>query len=140
MELMNITLSRRTDLAIKALDVLSQSEGRISGTLLAERIETTIQFLPQVLSPLIRAGWVDSERGPNGGYRSTTPLEAISLLELIETSEGPLENGRCVLRDGPCPGTQSCAVHAAWIAGRETLRAKLHQTSLANALSMEASI
>lgn len=138
MQLMNISLSRRTDLAIKAMDVLARSQERLSGNSLAERIETTIQFLPQVLGPLVRAGWVDSERGPNGGYRAAVPLDSISLLELIEHSEGPLETGRCVLRDGPCPGTESCAVHSAWMAARETLREKLHRTSLANALSMEA--
>ena len=131
-------LSRKTDLALQAMEALSSSEERTSGANLAEQIGTTVQFLPQVLAPLVRAGWVDSERGPRGGYRATVGMDSISLLDLIETTEGEIDNGRCVLRDGPCPGTESCPVHIAWMSAREVLIDKLGAFSVAQALSTEA--
>lgn len=131
-------LSRRTDLALRAMEVLSISEERTSGAALAEEIGTTVQFLPQVLAPLIRAGWVDSERGPRGGYLAAVGMDSISLLELVETTEGEIDNGRCVLRDGPCPGTESCPVHVAWMSAREVLIDELGALSVAQALSTEA--
>ena len=134
---MNIELSRRTDLAIRAMQVLTYSEDRMSGAHLAEKIGTSTQFLPQVLGPLVKAGWIDSERGPGGGYKVLAPLETISLFQLVEATEGEIENGRCVLRDGPCPGTESCPVHLAWMSAREVLVKKLEGMSLAQALETE---
>jgi Rrf2 family protein len=137
MELMIFGLSRKTDLALEALKALSAAEGRVPGSVLAEMIGTSVQFLPQVLAPLVQSGWIDSGRGPGGGYLASVPLDSISLLELIETTEGEIENDRCVLREGPCPGTQSCAVHQAWVSAREVLVGKLSEYSIAQALSME---
>lgn len=131
-------LSRRTDLALKAIGVLSRAEIRMTGAALAGEIGTTLQFLPQVIAPLIRAGWVDSERGPRGGYRAQEALESIPLLELIEATEGEIDNGRCVLRDGPCPGSETCPVHIAWMSARDVLLEKLSELSIAQALSQEA--
>ncbi len=135
---MIVSLSRRTHLALEALEVLSTTGERISGGDLAEQIGSTVQFLPQVLSPLVRAGWIDSERGPGGGYRAAVPLGSISLLALIEATEGEIDNGRCVLRDGPCPGTETCPVHEAWMAARDVLVEKLNTYSVAQALAQEA--
>lgn len=139
MELMNVSLSRKTDLAIKALTALSRTDGRITGSTLARTIGTTVSFLPQILGPLIRAGWVDSERGPGGGYMATAELDDISLLALIEVTEGAIEDGRCVLREGPCPGSESCPVHSAWLPARSVLIDRLGRLSLSEALVTEES-
>jgi Rrf2 family protein len=138
MELMILGLSRRTDLALEAMKALSVAEDRVRGTDLAREVGTTVQFLPQILAPLVRAGWIDSERGPGGGYRAVASLDSISLLDLIETTEGEIDNGRCVLRNGPCPGTVTCPVHVAWMAAREVLVDKLHTYSVAQALEAPA--
>lgn len=137
MKLMNIGLSRRTDLAIRAMRTLADAGTRVTGTQLAKQIDTSVQFLPQVLGPLIKAGWIGSERGPRGGYFTVVSLEEISLFELIEMTEGAIEDGRCVLREGPCPGTESCAIHSAWIPARDVLVERLQQMSLAKALTTE---
>jgi len=134
---MIISLSRRTDLAIKALAALAKIDDRVNGETLAEEIDTSTQFLPQVVGPLVKTGWVGSERGPGGGYELKRALEDISLLEVVEAAQGPIEDGRCILRDGPCPGTQSCLVHAAWLSSRDVLMDQLSQVTLAEALDMK---
>lgn len=115
-------LQRRTDLAISALQHLGAApEGRLSGTALAEAVGTTGSFLPQVMSPLLRAGWVSSERGPGGGYALTEESASATLLDVIETTEGTAFAGRCVMRDAPCPGDYSCAVHSVAAKARDVL-------------------
>lgn len=114
---------RRTDLALAALRRLGEAEDRrLSGTALAREVGTTASFLPQIMSPLIRAGWVVSERGPGGGYTLTDDSDSISLLDVVETTEGPTVDGRCALRDAPCPGDVPCPVHHVAVAAREVLR------------------
>lgn len=114
---------RRTDLALAALRRLGESDGRrLTGTALAREIGTTSSFLPQIMAPLIRAGWVDSERGPGGGYTLTDDSDSISLLDVVEATEGPTVDGRCALRDAPCPGDPPCQVHEVAVAASEMLR------------------
>lgn len=105
-------LQKKTDLALAALRHLDSSlRNRVTGPQLAEAIGTTIPFLPQVMSPLIRAGWVTSERGPGGGYALTDASTTATLYDVIEATEGPTVTGRCVMRDAPCPGTDPCRIH-----------------------------
>lgn len=131
---MELRFSRRTYLAMRALRELHDADGQVSGSKLAERIETTIPFLPQVLSPMIKAGWIESQTGPGGGYRLSTSLADLNLLEVVEMVEGPTETGECVLREGPCPGNESCPVHEAWLSARSELTERLR------AVSAEASL
>lgn len=105
-------LQRRTDLALLVLRSLAEApQNRLTGQELATAVGTTTSFLPQVMSPLVREGWVLSERGPGGGYTLANRAEPVSLLDVIEVTEGPAANGRCVLRDAPCPGDHNCPVH-----------------------------
>lgn len=127
---MRLEITKKTDLALRALGVLD-GEGRLKGSALADRIGTTSTYIAQVMTPLVQAGWVDSEPGPTGGYRLTSQLGDISFLELIEAVEGPTDSGRCVLRTGPCPGEDVCAVHEAWMRARTALLDELDRTSLA---------
>jgi Rrf2 family protein len=48
------------------------------------------RFLLKVLKPLVSAGVLYSVRGPNGGYRLARPAKDITLLEVIETVDGPI--------------------------------------------------
>jgi Rrf2 family protein len=136
---MDLRFSRRTYLAMRALRELHTAEDQLSGTALAEKIETTSPFLPQVLGPLVKAGWVESQPGPGGGYRLAVSLDDVSLLEVVETVEGPTETGQCVLRDGPCPGTESCAVHEAWQSAKAELKARLQAISAGETLERQPS-
>ena len=117
---MNIGFQRHTDLALSALEVLS-SRAAISGPDLADQVGTTITFLPQVMAPLIRARWVTSHRGPGGGYRLTPLAAGLNVREVMDATEGPMVTGRCVLRDAPCPGSDECPVHVAWVEARAVL-------------------
>lgn len=129
---MNLGLQRRTDLAIQALSSLAERGSVLpvvgmAGQELASRIGTTVAFLPQVMAPLIRAGWVTSERGPGGGYRLSESSWDASLLDVVEATEGPSEDGRCALRDQSCPGRVLCPIHAVWVEARHVLVEGLEQ-------------
>lgn len=118
---MNFGFQRKTDLALRAVRRLGAPGTKLSGGALASSIGTTTSFLPQVLAPLIDRRWVTSERGPGGGYALTEVSLEVSLLDLLEATQGPTINGRCVLRDQPCPGNETCDVHAVWTSARNVL-------------------
>jgi len=49
------------------------------------------RFLLQILRNLVNHGILRSTRGVDGGYTLTRPAEQVSLLDLIEAIEGPLD-------------------------------------------------
>lgn len=125
---MNFSFNRRTELALAAIRTLASSPGRMTRVDLAREIGTTASYLPQVMSPLIDGGWIRSGRGPGGGYELSNTASDLRLLEVVEATEGPTDNGRCVLNDGPCPGEETCPIHAVWLEARRVLIAGFEQT------------
>lgn len=130
---MRLELAKRTDLALRGLQALQADGERLSGTDLAEALETTHQYLPQIMSPLVQQGWVTSIRGPGGGYRLIVSLGDITVLELIETMEGTTDTATCVLSGETCDASDPCALHDAWSQARDALLDKLSATSIADA-------
>ena len=64
---MRLKLNKSTDLALRAMRVLCAYGDRLAGTALARTLETSDYYLPQIMAPLVRRGWVTSTPGPNGG-------------------------------------------------------------------------
>lgn len=123
---------------MRALRALAGAGGRLKATALADSVGSTPGFVAQVVSPLVRAGWVRSDPGPSGGYSLTAPLAGVSVLAVIEAVEGPTESGRCVLADRPCREDEQCALHVPWTRARAQLLAELAATPVADAPMVEA--
>jgi Rrf2 family iron-sulfur cluster assembly transcriptional regulator len=132
---MRLEIMRRSDIALRAMRLLQGAAGPMRAAEIAEALGTTRAFLPQVLAPLVRAGWIDSDPGPRGGYRLAVDPSRVTLLELIEIEEGPTENHRCVLRGGPCPGEADCSLHDAWVSARHALMEQLARQPVAAPLT-----
>lgn len=125
---MRLELTRKTDLALQVLQTLVRDGGLRKGGALAQDVHTSAGFLAQVMTPLARSGWVESVPGPRGGYRATPTAAAASVLELIEAVEGPISDGRCVLKEQPCPAVEQCALHDVWVPARDAMTAQLAAT------------
>ncbi len=118
---MKFAIQKRTGLAVEALQALFASGESVQSPELASSIATTTSFLPQIMAPLVREGWVESKRGPTGGYILVADPESISVLDLIEAVEGETDTSTCVLKGGPCGGLEHCSFHEPWRAARTAL-------------------
>ena len=63
----------------------------VSGKEVARKQDISIAYIEQIMIPLRNAGIVRTVRGRSGGYLLDRPAKDISLLEIIELFEGPLE-------------------------------------------------
>ena len=127
---MRLEITRKTNLAIRAMATLNEAGGRVSGKELAAAIETTTTFLAQVVTPLVRRGWVASQPGRTGGYELVVEAAELSVLDVIEAVEGPTDTKSCVLRAGQCSADNPCATHEAWSRARDALVNELAETPL----------
>jgi len=127
---MELRVEQRTDLALRTIRLLADRGTTTRAREMAPELDTTVQYLPHVMRPLVREGWVVSEPGPTGGYRLVIDLSTRTILDLIELFEGPIDNKKCILNGGPCGGDEYCALHFAWIEAREALTQRLSDTPL----------
>lgn len=129
---MRLEITRRSDLAARALLELARTGERTRSAELADRVGTTPGFLSQAMTPLVGREWVASTPGRHGGYTLTADPATISLLDIIEAIEGPTDRGQCVLEDRPCSRAAQCALHQPWSRAREQLTEELSRSTLAS--------
>jgi Rrf2 family protein len=128
---MKLTPTNRTDYGIRALVYLANHQvayAKAADVGAAMGIPTG--FLQQVLQELQRAHLVRSRSGPAGGYLLARDPTDITILEVVETLEGPLETSECALRGGPCHWDDVCAMHGVWSSALRALRDSLRAATL----------
>ena len=127
---MRLEITRKTDLATRAMIALARVGTKTKASLLAEAVGTTTGFLSQVMTPLVAQGWVRSDPGPTGGYTCLIDINNISILEVREAIEGTTDTTHCVLIDRNCSEASPCALHGPWSKARQQLLSDLRDTPL----------
>ena len=99
-------------------------------------------FMAKLLPRLEKAGLVSAAEGLRGGYRLARPAAQISVLDVVEATEGrkTLFNcqeirGRCALFGHTPPEWALrgvCGIHAAMLRAEQAMRAELAHTTLAD--------
>ena len=135
---MHLDLTQRSDLALRALDVINRSGGQtVSGPAIAEVLHISAHYLGTIMGPLARAGWVRSSTGPTGGYRLAIILSDYSVLSLIESMEGTVDREMCMHGDPMRPVVEICALHEPWTRARDALLDVLAATNLGDVLDID---
>jgi len=133
---MKLTPTNRTDYGIRALVYLANHQGtHAKAADIGSVMGVPTGFLHQVLQELQRARLVSSRSGPAGGYVLARAPEDITILEIVETLEGPIQTSECALRGGPCHWDQVCAMHQVWSAARAALSDSLRAATLARVVA-----
>lgn len=108
--------NQATDYAFRVIMHLAErSEGELANRqTIAEQQNIPIGFLQKIMHSLVKGELVKSYRGVDGGFVLAKPAEEISLLDVIEVMEGPLDLQRCLKQDSSCSKgcDTKCSVHA----------------------------
>ncbi|MFH1538455.1 MAG: Rrf2 family transcriptional regulator [bacterium] len=98
-----LKISEAASLAIHAMALLTSGPGKsISVKEMASELTVSENHLSKVLQRLAKAGYVDSARGPKGGFTAGRKGTEITLLELYEEIEGALSDEGCLLDMKAC--------------------------------------
>jgi Rrf2 family protein len=87
-----LRISRAATYGLLATIQLSESTSSppVPCSQLAKLGDMPERFLLQVLRTLVNQGLLRSTRGVDGGYRLSKPLSQISLLDIVEATDGPI--------------------------------------------------
>ncbi len=104
---------------------------RVQRAALAEATSVPESFMSKVLQALVRARLITSRRGVEGGFELTCLPEEVSLLDVVEAIEGPIQLNFCLMPGEPCERHTSCPAHCVWAEAQGAMTAVLKRASLA---------
>lgn len=126
-------LTRQADYAVRiVLDLAARADhGVVRSDEVARRQLIPRAYFTKVVQELVRAGYLRTRRGANGGVQLLQDPASITLRQVIEAIEGPIYLNRCLVRSGECPLDRTCAVHPVWHHIQDVLTRELDAVTFA---------
>jgi len=108
-----------------------KEQGFVVSDNISKEYNIPLEYLFTILLQLARANVLRSKRGPRGGYTLTQPPRKITMLQIIEAVDGPMENQLNLVEQAPKEKFSSKAEQAYGKAIAQA-RAVFEKTNLAN--------
>ena len=126
-------ITRQADYATRAILYLARVEKgeRVATSQVAKEQKIPPSFLAKIISQLSIAGLLNTSRGAHGGIKLARNARDISLLEVIEAIDGPINLNMCVEGEGNCMFEENCPLRPVWCDARKELVTKLKNTTFA---------
>jgi Rrf2 family protein len=133
-------LTRAADYAVRVMiHLASQPAGTVvSKTLLARATEAPESFLSKILQALARAGLVQARRGVVGGFSLVAHGDQASLLDVIESIDGPVALNLCLTSGNSCHRHAECAAHQVWLRAQSAMLSVLREAKIAEMIPAQS--
>ena len=130
-------ITRQADYATRAILYLARNRNgkRVATSQVAKEQKIPSSFLAKIISQLSIAGLLHTSRGANGGISLARNPEQITLLQVIEAIDGPIQLNVCVGREGVCSFEGNCPMQLVWCDAQNELIVKLKNTSFAQLIA-----
>ncbi len=124
-------LNKTTELAILSILYLAEKPAgyRINPAEVSERLGESPSYVSKVLRQLAMGGVVQSRRGMAGGYELVRAPSEISLLDIVEVTQGTIPANYCSEVEGT-DVSKTCGYHQAMFDVRESTRSALKRWTL----------
>lgn len=99
-----LKISEAASLALHSMTYLAAHENGkpVSTKEISDNFGISEAHLSKVFQRLSRVGLVRTQRGPGGGVRLGKPAADVTLLDIFEAIEGPIEYNSCILGAKTC--------------------------------------
>lgn len=103
---------------------------------ISEKINVSEYYLEQLFSSLRKSGLIKSVRGAQGGYMLAKSPENITVADIFNVLEGPIEISECVSEDeANCSNMDYCATRLLWIKISDSINQVTHSITLQDMLN-----
>jgi len=130
-------ITRQADYAVRAVLHLARmgNTERAATSTVAKEQNIPPSFLAKIISQLSIAGLLHTSRGARGGVTLAREPQDITLLEVVEAIDGPIQLNECVGNDGICTFDEDCPIKPVWCSAQEELVQRLKSTNFAQLLA-----
>lgn len=101
---------------------------------ISEKLSVPKHFLGKIMQEVVKAGLLQSTRGPYGGFYLATKTLATPLIMLVEITDGMEQFNTCVLQLRTCDKTNPCPLHIEMDMVKQKLMMVLNETTVADLL------
>jgi len=130
-------ITRQADYAVRAVLHLARmgNSERAATSTVAKEQNIPPSFLAKIISQLSIAGLLHTSRGARGGVTLARDPKDITLLEVVEAIDGPIQLNECVSSDGGCHFDGSCPIKPVWCDAQEELVKRLQGTNFGDMIA-----
>jgi Rrf2 family protein len=131
-------ITRQADYAIRAVLFISKlgDNQRAATSHIAQEQHIPPSFLAKIISQLSIAGLLQTSRGARGGVMLAKRAEDITLLDVVESIDGPIALNECVTDANSCSFGDGCPLRPIWCEAQEELVNRLKSTNFAQFAEM----
>jgi len=99
-----IHFSEAAFIALHGMVLVAQAkDGELVNVIqISDRLSSSKHHVAKVMQRMVKDGFLNSLRGPSGGFSLKMPADDITLLDLYESIEGRIEIGDCPLDHPVC--------------------------------------
>jgi Rrf2 family protein len=126
-------ITRQADYAIRAVLYISKlgQNQRAATSQIAQEQHIPPSFLAKIISQLSIAGVLQTSRGARGGVMLAKAPDEISLLDVVESIDGPIALNECVNDEQGCTFGEECPLRSIWCDAQDDLVHRLRSTNFA---------
>ncbi len=127
-----MTLSNTSQYAIRILAYMVNKENKelVTATELADILIISYKFLTKIMNDLVKADFVLSVRGREGGYRLKKDPSEVKVNDILELFNDSIQDEQCILGIGFCNGMCKCALHDQWMEPKYLMQKMFRESSL----------
>jgi len=125
-------LHNTSQYAIRILSYIAnqKNEYLLSAKELADTLNIPYKFLTKIMGGLVKAGFVKSIRGKNGGYCLNKSASEIFISDILDNFNDSLNDEQCMLGIGFCDSSNKCALHDQWAEPKNLIQKMFRETTL----------
>jgi Rrf2 family protein len=133
-------ITRQADYAVRAVLHLARINNgeRAATSTVAKEQRIPPSFLAKIISQLSIAGLLYTSRGARGGVTLARSPHDITLLEVIEAIDGPIQLNECVGENGTCTFDENCPIKEVWCSAQDELVTRLRNTNFGQLIAEPA--
>ena len=98
-----VTLSEAASIALHGMIIVAKAEKMINVVQIAEMTTSSKHHVAKVFQRLVKEKFIESHRGPSGGFTMKRDASDVTLLEIYEAIEGKIEVQECPMEKQVCP-------------------------------------
>ncbi len=134
--MMKVSTRGRYALRLMTYLVQHSDKGYVSLKEIAECQGLTVRYLEQIISILLKAGYVQSLRGKTGGYRLTKEASEYTTADILRLTEGNSAPIACLAtKVNKCPRAATCTTLPFWQGLHKVIEEYLGSITLADIAS-----
>ena len=125
-------LNNTSQYAIRILAYIADHKEKVlfSANEISNELNIPYKFLTKIMTELVKADFIESIRGREGGFRLKKNASDIKVDDILNIFNDSIKDEECILGIGFCNNTCKCALHDQWMEPKLLIQKMFRESSL----------